>query len=261
MYWTGEGSIDDYQNTQPFLQSDLENIQTGLDAIYERYQAEGITFMVVVAPNKTTVYPEYLPDTIQKLRPKSRLDELMAHMQAYGKTSILDLRPILLAEKKAQQVYLATDTHWNDFGALAASREILLALQPVFPALKFNNLDDFNQVPEQVEGDLPKLLFAADLFPEQTVRLEPRFERVARFVETGVEGRVLSIHPDQHLPKLVMFRDSFAIALIPFLSDHFSRAVYQWDFEIDEGLIDDETPDVVILEVTERYLARLLPGQ
>ena len=57
-----------------------------------------------------------------------------------------------------------------------------------------------------------------------------------------------------------MVRDSFTIALIPFLSDHFSRAVYQSDFNVDQMLIAEEKPDVVIFELTERYLYRLPPG-
>jgi hypothetical protein len=53
--------------------------------------------------------------------------------------------------------------------------------------------------------------------------------------------------PDQ--PTAVVFRDSFATALIPFLSNHFERVVYQLNPDIDPRLIAREVPDVVIHQI------------
>jgi alginate O-acetyltransferase complex protein AlgJ len=52
----------------------------------------------------------------------------------------------------------------------------------------------------------------------------------------------------------VMFRDSFATYLIPFLGYHFQRSVYIWQRPWDLALIEREKPDVVIDEMLERYL-------
>lgn len=54
-----------------------------------------------------------------------------------------------------------------------------------------------------------------------------------------------------------MFRGSFAIELIPYLSESFSRSVYVWDDRVDFSIVDDEKPDLVILEMAERYLGEL----
>jgi hypothetical protein len=56
------------------------------------------------------------------------------------------------------------------------------------------------------------------------------------------------------LPKLVMLRDSMAIALIPLLSENFSRSVYASTRELDRALIEREKPDIVIEELVERSL-------
>ena len=48
------------------------------------------------------------------------------------------------------------------------------------------------------------------------------------------------------LPRAVMFRDSFASWLIPFLSEHFSRIVFSWEYSFDRALVEREHPDVVI---------------
>jgi hypothetical protein len=45
-----------------------------------------------------------------------------------------------------------------------------------------------------------------------------------------------------------------AIALIPLLSENFSRAVYASTRELDRALIEREKPDIVIEELVERSL-------
>jgi hypothetical protein len=57
----------------------------------------------------------------------------------------------------------------------------------------------------------------------------------------------------------VIYRDSFTNALIPFLSEHFSRAVYLWEYDVDPALIAAERPDIVIMEVVGRRIGPFLP--
>ena len=100
---------------------------------------------------------------------------------------------------------------------------------------------------------------------EEMFRLDPLFERQTDPI--GPHARepawcraewLRPIHPDPTLPRAVIFHDSFFNEMIPFLSDHFSWAIYHWAFKVDETLIAGEKPDVVIFEVTDRYLSRLL---
>ena len=55
-------------------------------------------------------------------------------------------------------------------------------------------------------------------------------------------------------PRAVMFRDSFATWLIPFLVDHFRRITFSWQYTFDRELVEKEHPDVVIQEMVERVL-------
>ena len=65
---------------------------------------------------------------------------------------------------------------------------------------------------------------------------------------------------DASLPSAVMFRDSFANALIPFLSESFERIVYVWHPDVNAHVVELERADVVIQEVAERFLGRLPSG-
>ena len=60
----------------------------------------------------------------------------------------------------------------------------------------------------------------------------------------------------------MIFRDSFVSPLVPFLSEHFSRAVYLWQNDFTVEQVGEEQPDVVIQEIVGRrlYLVHASPG-
>jgi len=95
---------------------------------------------------------------------------------------------------------------------------------------------------------------------ELDLRLVPRRQRRARVVDppgtlpTAEVGRLVTEVPDPSLPRAVIFRDSFASRLVPFLSEHFSRAVYVWQNDFDANVVIAEHPDVVIQEIVGRHL-------
>jgi hypothetical protein len=60
-------------------------------------------------------------------------------------------------------------------------------------------------------------------------------------------------------PRAVVFRDSFGSAMIPFLAEHFSRAVYLWQNNFDPQVVIDERPAVVIQEWVGRHLYTQAP--
>jgi hypothetical protein len=47
---------------------------------------------------------------------------------------------------------------------------------------------------------------------------------------------------------------------VPFLSEHFSRAVYLWQNDFLPGQVTAEHPDVVIDEIVGRHLYDFLPS-
>ena len=264
LVYTGETSMDDFQRTDPFTNDELARIQQNLDGLDERLRAQGITFLVVVVPGKNTIYPEKVPAQIAVLGSESRTDQLLAYQKQHGKASVLDLRAPLLEARKDHTVYYATDTHWNQYGILAGYQAIVTALQKDFANLKPHGPDDFRYVSKgQGSGDLSRQ-WMQGFAQEEMFRLDPLFERQTdQLVLTPgtslVPGRmVATYHPDPTLPRAVIFHDSFFNEMIPFLSDHFSWAIYHWAFKVDETLIAGEKPDVVIFEVTDRYLSRLL---
>ncbi|MFN8387050.1 MAG: hypothetical protein U0X92_11595 [Anaerolineales bacterium] len=63
------------------------------------------------------------------------MDQVIAYLRANGKQQVIDLRPALLTAKSERQVYYATDTHWNDYGAYIAYSAIMNELRKTDPKI------------------------------------------------------------------------------------------------------------------------------
>ncbi len=252
LYYTGEGNLDYYQRSTPLSPAQLAAITRRIEATQTALRARGIAFALVVAPNKETIYPQYLPDGVPVLGQESQLDQLLAYAPGLP---ILDLRPALLAERSSAQLYFRTDTHWNPYGAYLAYRAVLDGLRPQL-SLPAQRLEDFERTSQDSRGDLAALLMTSAPLREESIDLTPRFTRRAVFPAT--EGRtVVSQVADVSLPAAVIYRDSFFNGLTPYFAEHFHQAVYLWSYDVDLDFIDAQKPDLVLLEVAERYLPLL----
>jgi hypothetical protein len=266
LYYADDDALEDYESNAPMSDEELRDWANALVSTRDVLRARGIAYLFVLAPDKHVIYPEHLPASIHRVRPTYRMDELLAYLHAHTDLTVLDLRPVLLARKQIEQVYFRTDTHWNDSGAFAGYQTILRAAAQAVPGLVPQDRASFTNVDrDEPGGDLAEMLGVSELLRERSGYLEPTQPRRARLLEptTLREGyevaRVVTDVPDSRLPRLVMFRDSFATRLIPFLSEHFSRAVYQWQNDVDLDLVAQEKPALVIHEMAGRRLLSYTP--
>jgi alginate O-acetyltransferase complex protein AlgJ len=180
----------------------------------------------------------------------------------------VDVRPWLFEAKAHERIYHQSDTHWNDRGAIVAYQRIIDAVRtrvPRTPAAWTRN--DFEPVDRRVEGmDLAGMMGLTRVLREVDLALVPRRPRRARVVEPAgaapkdQEGRLVTEIDDASLPRALIFRDSFVSPLVPFLSEHFSRAVYLWQDDFDANAVLIEHPDVVIQEIVGRHLYGFIPS-
>ena len=95
---------------------------------------------------------------------------------------------------------------------------------------------------------IPKVPFRAKALPEEVLPASAFFKYKP----------VFNMGPDPNAPKLLMFRDSFAVYLMPYLDEHFSRSVYVWTPILIPDIIEKEKPDIVVQEIMELFLPDLL---
>jgi len=261
LFYTGERSIDDYQHTHAFSDDELENYQEGLDEKYRELQEKGIMLVVVIAPNKSTIYPEYMPGQIKVIGNKSRLDQLVEYMNKYGETPVIDLRFDLEETRKEEQVFYKTNTHWNSMGEYIAYKKILSVISQRFPALIYHPLYDYQVVHAGlITHDIPPILGMPKIKEDYWI-FQPRFETGTDFSEIPLsDGRTvrLSKNQNQNLPSALFYHDSFLVGVVPLLEPHFRQTTSiprtsvsgLWDY----NWISQVNPDIVIIESVERLL-------
>ena len=269
--FTGEQQmVDNFLGLTQFTPAELKSWQTLLEKRRDWLAQRGIKYLLVIPPDKQTIYPEELPRWLLNAASANRitkLDQFLSYMKEHSTVEILDLRPPLLGAKKIAPTYLQNDTHWNSFGGFVACQEVIKTLARHFPDLPPLRLNDFiwTNTPA-TGGDLARMLgsdpIEKNYFTFQPDRASPALrisENPAYKSSWGIKPVFTVENPTPLQRKVVVFRDSFGEVWQPLLGQSFKRAVFELDnHEFCPALILSNSPDVVINEILERYLGAVL---
>jgi hypothetical protein len=243
-------TITDYVGLEPFSQSELSRIRSILLDRQNRLDKQGIKYLVVISLDKHTIYPEYLPRSVQQLKgEKTRLDLLVDTLGERPGVNVLDLRPRLLGMKSGDDLYYRTDSHWNNLGSYHVYTAIMERLATMFPdiGLKPFSMEDLlieKKVGFSFQGMRARYPFD-DTFFDIKVRRDP------------LGGKI---------PKGLLFHASMGRhedeGFYRYLKYHFDELATQHQLVkgnvYDEGRVGNENPQIVISEVVERGLEVLL---
>ena len=267
LYYADDGGVDDYANASALSRGEVGAWHEAVVRAQAWLHARRVAYVFTIAPDKHAIYPEHVPATIRRVHDQSRMDQIVATLAGTG-VSVVDLRPALDEGKTRERLYDLTDTHWNDRGAFIAYRQIIEAVRRQVPAIPAAwTRADFEATERETAGkDLAGMMGLKRSLRETELRLVPKRPRLARVVEpAGADpaaqlGRLVTEIPGSTLPRALILRDSFASRLVPFLSEHFSRAVYMWQNDFDPYDVNQERPDVVIQEIVGRHLYTFIPS-
>ena len=277
LFYTGEKLLEDFCGQVPYTDEKMEGFRLMVEAKRDWLAARGIPYIFVIPPNKQTIYPEHMAENFLRARGRTRMDQLMAFMQAHSDVTIVDLRQPLIEAKSQDPLYYLTDTHWNDLGALIGYGEIMKAVEQALgrDVGSVRTLEDYTVARQKRQGgDLAAILGLTDQFSEYHFILTPRWEGGLCARKESLTGYPAPAGLSRREPfamsceradiTMVMFRDSFGVALVPFLAENFRRSVFVWDwnYEADffKEVVEKERPDIVIDECGERVLYYLETG-
>ena len=211
-----------------FTPAQLEGWRRWLERERDALAARGIRYRFLVAPDKSTLYPETVRGARWQ-RPVSRLDQLLAHLRGRSTVEVIDPRDRLRALAATALVYERTDTHWNERGAQAAAAAVAESEGLETPRFAVT------QVPGG-GGDLARMLSLPALLREQRPHLTPE--------------------PPLPAPrgKLLLLHDSFGARMIPFLALAFSEVKSAVGRSPEPRTLETLRPDLVVEELVERDL-------
>jgi alginate O-acetyltransferase complex protein AlgJ len=263
LYYTAAKTMNEYQGSNPYTPDEMKDVGGSWDALAVQLKQKGIKLIVIIAPDKNTIYPEYLPKQIEKVGSQSRLDQFVEYMDKYGKAHVIDIRPDLIEASKTEQVYYKTDTHWNPRAEYITYQKIMSALSHQYPELEIHPYSDY----EEVSGGLvtfgiPRIL-GMPYIQEEYWSLRPKFETGTTTSEIPLSDENLtsvrfSSNKNQNLPSMLIYHDSFFVGVVPLLEPHFRQITSIPNTPI-PGIwnihwVDQVHPDIVIIEGVERYI-------
>jgi len=246
-------TMEDFYGNVNYTPEKLKIIQTKLHNLNEFLKSKNTRFLFFITPNKNSIYPEYLPTNLSSKKASFTRYDQIKDILIRENIETIDLKSIF-SEKIIQDknnLYYKTDSHWNYLGAYYGYKSI-------FDKLKIQSKDYTFHEKFHPGGDLAEMLSIDYLIFEKDYLSS---------TDILSQGECKSIYSkdsfycenNENSQRLVMFRDSFSIWLVPYMKQHFSRSTYLWGTaNIDLSIIEKEKVDIVIIQMVERHLDNLL---
>lgn len=233
-------------------------------------------FKILIAPNKGTVYPEYMPAWAVPRSPNAT-DILID--KAEESNVFIDLRKPLLSAKKNQSeiLYYKTDTHWNLLGGATAFRYFSQQLSKNHPELKWpqDDLYKLTHTNQRNGGDLANFLRLTDKLhdldpiikvmelPITNIRYDFDTNQIIYqganpLIESHNKPLLIKSAGALNNKKVLWLRDSFGTGISPFMVLTFSEVLQvNYDEALKPGgrfeqLIEKWRPDYVFFIIIER---------
>lgn len=262
LFCTVNHTIEIHRGVRPFGPDLLGKWVRALEARRAWCERRGIRYLYFVAPDKESIYSDYMPSWCAPLGP-TRLDQLLIAIQREAPlVELVDMRAVFRAARARDtprdKLYSALGTHWDGTGCYTAYRVMAEALQRHFPAIHPLGWDELDKSPLDFNSDSWALrMYINDLLDPHLlgVVVSPDSRRPKVQYEADPAHRILRFTADDSgLPKAMMFHDSFAGGVVRLLSEHFASFVCKHGGNLDEGLIEEVQPDVVFDLFVERNL-------
>lgn len=247
----------DAAGTNYYTSEELAQVAASLTAARDKLEAEGRSFVLMVVPNKESIYgKDYLPEEFP-VADVTKADHLVNYLRNNTDLNIVYPKDALLGAMEADpqtDVYLKTDTHWNNLGAYLGSKELLSAMDirlPEISALELNTIG-------RPAGDLAKMMASKEYMNDDVDYQIGGYPGCGNVSESfPVEDNYDVIRyssPGQDPRKLFMIRDSFTVPMAPFISSQFETSYILHNYMYTPEYLAQIDPDIVVVEVAERYL-------
>lgn len=215
---------------------------------------------LLIGPNKSTVYPEFLPDEIEPSR-RRYVTYFTEQLNAIPNLTVVDpVEDLLLAKEGSGLFYYRTDTHWNYKGAFRVFSILAESMGWPVPEVSFeagemhsgdlitiSQLDDF----PITLGDNWKVKWASD----RNLEIKP----LPNLPETSFGRAEIVINKAPLSEQIVwVIGDSFTNALAPYIDTTFKEVHYLGHSKLklrtlpEELTSSEEKPDLIIVIRVER---------
>jgi len=217
--------------------------------------------LLVIAADKTSIYPEFLPNYIKVSNKNHRIDKFIKILRKKSADfPLLDLRPILLEAKKNEIIYHETDTHWNARGAHYGYVEIMKKIRQ-----EYDSRHDFEEIASAgFKGDISDIMNVDNTNIDYNLKPknEPKYRQIALSQEImrKFHNPEFFESDNKNLPILFVYKDSFFDNMLYFFTQNFSKSylINEFPCDLDLKLIKSYKPNIVIQQFWEGRIEEVI---
>ena len=244
-------SLDDYLGQDLLSDRSLFNIAHMLSMTQQALEEKGVNFLFTIAPNKNSLYGDNMP-YYDKLKVSGQTNrENLEDWLKTEKVAYADLYQALMEENEV--LYHARDSHWNNKGAALAANVLMDALGKDHDSYEGESYT----VRRDYTGDLDTMLYplASTADDEIYYDKETTYATVEE-IQSNFDPRITTVNPVKE-GSLVMYRDSFGNALLPYMADAYANAYFSRGIPYQLMDVETHSADTVIIERAERFLPEM----
>lgn len=244
-------SLDDYLGQDLLSDRSLFNIAHMLSMTQRALEEKGVNFLFTIAPNKNSLYGDNMP-YYDKLKVSGQTNrENLENWLKTEKVAYADLYQALMEEDEV--LYHARDSHWNNKGAALAADVLMDALGKDHDSYEGESYT----VRRDYTGDLDTMLYplASTADDEIYYDKETTYATVEE-IQSNFDPRITTVNPVKE-GSLVMYRDSFGNALLPYMADAYANAYFSRGIPYQLMDVETHSADTVIIERAERFLPEM----
>lgn len=258
LFLNNENDIFTYfQRVKTYTPEKLNTIKELVEDNIKFCQDNGIDFVLVIPPNKSTVYPEYYNKYINKKTGKDNYLVLKEYITQNFPNAHILMPYDELINLKNQTGYYSTDTHWNSIGAFTAYKSLEKVIRQVNP--EYSLFD--NNIIKECEQDV---LYDLEYLSNNVRSAGKKYKGICidgieniKLVQNNKSAEWHKAYGGEKAPRILLIHDSFMQELAPFISTGASYLGQIWTYEPEFSKISDlileYKPDIIIWERIERY--------
>ena len=170
----GDGTtIYDYKGVNHYSKAGLKRVAQNLLAAKKKVNKKGAKFVAFFAPNKETIYSQYMPKRIKRKTTYTRYDQLYDYLVSKTDIQVAYPKSELIAKRNKYELYYPTDNHWNPKGQFIGVQELMYITDG-----KKMSIDDVKfKTIKKYYGDLNILSYGKYNFNCRNYRLKTKIKK------------------------------------------------------------------------------------
>ena len=259
LFFGTEENLNDYLGNNILSDEELELYLSKMVKLNELCKAQGKELYFFIPPNKTQVYPEKMPSyTI--VDGYTRVQRLVDYVLENSDVKIVYPIQELTDAKEDMQVYLKTDTHWNEAGAYIGTQALYSLM-----GMPTTDIQDVNHYEKEfTTGDLIRMgnLNPEDFPPDTNFEVDYKMDvTVTPLDDTDItQWLYKTSSTSENDCNFLIAGDSYRLFMTKYLCRDFSLFNQIHTDSIGEPEVDGllENADIIVIESVERFNHTLL---